>query len=90
MSSAGTAQFVMGGGIGQPATHLFLITPSNTADLRYVTRAIRAGGAGDLRVMTTGGEDVTIPSVLAGETIAAEVSRVYATGTTATLLMGLA
>ena len=74
---------------GEPATHLFLITASDTAYLPYVTRAIRAGGAGNLRVLTVGNEDVTIPSVVAGETVSVCASKVFSTSTTATSLMGM-
>jgi hypothetical protein len=84
------AQEILGQGIGQPATHLFTITPSDSVNLRYVTRAIRVGGAGDLAVKTSGGSIETIPSCLAGEVIAVMAVKVYSTGTTATLLMGMA
>ena len=76
-------------GQGEPATHLSLITPSDSAYLTYVTRAIRAGGAGNLRVLTAGNEDVIIPSVVAGETLAICVVKVFSTSTTATGLMGM-
>lgn len=81
---------IFGQGIGQPAQHLFLITASDTVELRYVTRAIRVGTAGDMSVKTVGGEVVVIPSVLAGETLAIRAVLVYSTGTTATNIMGLA
>jgi hypothetical protein len=81
---------VIGGGFGQPATHLFTITPSDALTLQYVTRAIRVGGAGDLAVKTLGGQIEIVPSVLAGETVPIQAVKVYVTGTTATLLMGMA
>jgi len=89
MASEPLARDLMGAGVGQPATDLFLITPSDTVLLNYITRAIRVGGAGDLAVKTLGGDVVTIPSVLAGETIAVRAVKVYATNTTATALMGM-
>ena len=76
-------------GYGEPAIHLSLITPSDSAFLPYVTRAIRAGGAGNLRVLTAGNEDVIIPSVVAGETLPICVVKVFSTSTTATSLMGM-
>ena len=82
--------YPIGPGIGQPAEHLFLITASDTADLPFVTRAIRVGTAGNLAVLTTASELVTIPLVLAGETIAVQATRVYSTNTTASNIMGLA
>lgn len=81
---------ILGQGIGQPAEHLWLITPSDTADLIRATRAIRCGGAGDLAVKTVGGEIIVIPSVVAGETLPIRAQKVYSTGTAATLIMGMA
>ena len=91
MATATTLErHILGQGIGQPATKFWLVTPSDTAALRYVTRAIRVGGAGDLAVQDESGEVVTIPSVLAGETLAVVARKIYSTNTTATLIMGLA
>lgn len=84
------AEVIAGGGIGQPASHLFLITPSDTDTVRYVTRAIRVGTAGDLAVLTLGGETVTIPDVVAGEVLAIQVTKVYSSNTTADGIMGMA
>jgi hypothetical protein len=81
---------LLGGGLGQPASRLFLVTPSDTAVLSFATRAIRVGGAGDLAVRTVEGDVVTIPSVLAGEVVSVEADKVYATNTTATLILGMA
>jgi hypothetical protein len=81
---------ILGQGVGQPATHIWLITASDTAQLRYTTRAIRVGGAGDLRVKTVAGDDVVIPSVLAGETLPIMCTMVYSTNTTASSIMGMA
>lgn len=80
----------IGAGVGQPASFLFLVTPSDTADLQFITRAIRVGGAGDLAVKTVGGSIVVIPSVVAGETLAIRAVTVYDTGTDATEIMGMA
>ena len=79
-----------GHGIGEPAEHLFLITASDESELKFWTRAVRVGGAGDLAVQTEDGVVTTIPSVLSGETLAIRVKRVYSTNTTATLIMGMA
>jgi len=89
MASEPLARDLIGAGVGQPASVLFLITPSDTASLNYITRAIRVGGAGDLAVKTLGGDVVTIPSVLAGETISVRAVLVYNTNTTATEIMGM-
>jgi len=84
------AQIVAGAGNGQPSAYPFPITPSDVAELRYVTRSIRVGGAGDLAVRTPSGEVAIIPSCLAGEWVAVVADKVFATGTTATELTGFA
>ena len=71
-----------GQGIGQPAINLWDITPSDTVELQFITRGIRVGGAGDLAILTLGGQTVTIGDVVAGETIPVMARKVYATNTT--------
>ena len=48
-SSVAPAIYGFQQGQGEPATHLSLITPSDTLYLTYVTRAIRVGGAATIR-----------------------------------------
>jgi hypothetical protein len=73
-----------------PATKALAITPNNGADLAFATRGIYIGGGGNLRVdMQDGGVDVTFVGLAAGTILPVRVSRVYATGTTATSLVGL-
>ena len=81
---------VLGQGIGQPATHYFLITPSDTNELQYITRGFRVGTAGDLALQRRDGTVITVPDVLAGETLPYVAKKVYATNTTASGIMGLA
>ena len=64
------------------------ITPSDTAPQSY--RAIYVGGAGNVSVVTTGGETVTFTAPPVGSIIPVEVSFVRATLTTATNLVGMA
>lgn len=64
------------------------ITPSDTAPQTY--RAIYVGGAGNVSVVTTGGNTVTFTAPPVGSIIPVEVQFVRATLTTATLLIGLA
>jgi hypothetical protein len=62
-------------------------TPSDSVSLEFGTcRAIRAGGAGDISIVDLTGATVIIPSILAGETLPAQATRINATGTTATLI----
>ena len=47
------------------------------------------GGAGDLKVSTVGGDEVTFTGLVAGQFIPVNVLRVWATGTTATFIIAL-
>jgi hypothetical protein len=71
-----------------PALHAAVVTPSNTVDLTYVSRALVIGTAGDVKVTTLGGETVTLPAVPAG-ILPLRVTRVFATGTTAASISAL-
>lgn len=72
-----------------PADHAFAITPSDGSDLAYVPRAIYVGGYGDVAVITAGGETVTFVGMSAGDLLPVRASRVMATGTTATSIVGI-
>lgn len=72
--------------IMDPADRVALVTPSDSADLSYVTRGISFAVAGALKVTTVGGDTVTIPSgaLAAGVIHPLRVTKVFATGTGAT------
>ena len=70
-------------GLESPATRLFNITPSDTADLAYVSRALNDAASGSVRVTTKDGDIATV-FVAAGIPFPARVKRVWSTGTTAT------
>ena len=80
---------ITGSGIGEPARFAFLITPSDDDELLSVTRGIRIGTAGDVALKTMGNSVIVIPDVLAGETLVIRAVKVYATGTTASGIVGL-
>jgi hypothetical protein len=72
------------------------VTPSNTVDIPSVSGGtsnngcvLYVGGAGDLKVDTVGGDAVTFVAVPAGSFIPVQVTRVYATGTSATSIVAL-
>jgi hypothetical protein len=78
-------------GLESPASRAALITPSDSTDLAFATRAIMVGGSGTLRVRTVGGDDVVLPAgaINAGTIIPLRVVRVFSTSTTATNLVAL-
>ena len=74
------------------------VTPSNTTDIPSVSTqdgsgnngcVLYIGGAGNLKVTTAGGDEVTFNGVLAGTFFPVQVLRVWATGTTATNIIAL-
>lgn len=75
-------------GLEAPADRAEAITPNDGADLAYTTRGIYVGGAGNI-VATVGGTDVTFNSVQAGTILPVRATRIKATNTTATGLVGL-
>ena len=64
------------------------IVPSDTALLNI--RGIYVGVTGNISLLTYGGNAITLTGVLAGTILPIETSRINATGTTATSLVGLA
>lgn len=70
------------------ATDGFAITPSDSVDLADYPRAIYIGGAGNI-TMTLASGDVVFTGILAGTVLAVRPSRIKATGTTATAMVGL-
>lgn len=71
--------------LGDPASNIALVTPSDGADLAAPTRGLSFGTAGALSVITVGGQTVTIPSgaLGAGTIHPLRIARVRSTGTTA-------
>jgi hypothetical protein len=72
-----------------PPEHALAILPDDAGELPQVTRALYVGGAGDLRVTMRGGETVTFAGVAGGTLIPVRASRVLASGTTASGILGL-
>lgn len=67
-----------------PAAHAAAVSPSDSADLANASKRLWVGGAGNVALITVGGETVTYNSVPAGTYLKVRASRVKATGTTAT------
>jgi hypothetical protein len=77
-------------GLDSPAAVAATITPSDSVDLLTSTRSIYIGGAGNLAVVLVGmTTPVTFTGVVAGMIYPFRVSKVMASGTTATGLVGL-
>ncbi|MCP1168378.1 spike base protein, RCAP_Rcc01079 family [Limimaricola litoreus] len=75
-------------GLESPPTRLFQIQPDDAADLPQATRALNAAQGGAVRVTSVAGDVATL-YVAAGCAFPVRVRRVWATGTTATGLVGL-
>ena len=72
-----------------PPERALAVLPDDAADLPQVTRALYVGGAGNLTVTMRGGDVVTFEGVSGGTLLPVRVRRVYASGTTASGILGL-
>ena len=81
------------GGAGQgndllsPAAHAAAVTPSDTVDMAYASKRLWIGGAGNVTLITVGGETVDYVGVPAGVYLSVRATRVKATGTTSTSIV---
>jgi hypothetical protein len=72
-----------------PIENGFSVTPSDGSDQPQVSRAIWVGGAGNLSVVTRGGDTITFVGVPSGTLIPIRAKRIRSTGTTATSIVAL-
>jgi hypothetical protein len=72
-----------------PSSHASAVTPHDTNDLPFISRALFVGGAGNVAVEMGSGDNVTFTGVPAGFILPIEVSKVLSTGTTATNIVAL-
>ncbi|MEO0369816.1 MAG: hypothetical protein AAF231_00025 [Pseudomonadota bacterium] len=72
-----------------PAAAAETITPSDTQDLAFVTRALYVGQGGDVAVELKSGDSVVLRNMQASVIYPLRVMRVLATGTTAADIVGL-
>ena len=80
--------------VDQPNTEVqgnsaFSITTNDSADVSKTGCNLYIGGAGDVKVDMVGIGTVTFSGVGAGTFMPIKISRVYSTGTTATLILGV-
>lgn len=71
------------------AQSAFAVTPHNSTNFAKRARALYVGAGGNI-VVVTGGAAVTFVNVPQGTILPVECTRVNATGTTATSIVGLA
>lgn len=74
-------------GLTSPADNQVAITPSDSTDLAFVSRAIWVGGAGNIVITPAAGGSSVTYTVVAGTILPIRASRVLATGTTATQIV---
>jgi hypothetical protein len=86
MPKSGNTQVPSGGG---PSEDFYAITPSDSVALATAIRGIYVGGAGDVSVQNAAGTAVVFKAVPVGSVLPVSTTRVNATLTTATLLIGL-
>jgi hypothetical protein len=65
------------------------VTPHDTNDLAYLSRALYVGGDGNINLITANGSTVLFPSLVAGTILPVRCSRVMSTSTTATNIVAL-
>lgn len=75
--------------IDGPASHAFAVTPDDNTDFEETTRALYCGAGGDIALRMLSGSDVTLVNVPEGSVVPVRAVRVLATGTSATLIVGL-
>ena len=68
----------------EPARRALAVTPNNDADMAGISRAIYVGGAGNLELVTRGGDTVVLVGVPAGSLLPIQARRIRAASTTAT------
>lgn len=72
-----------------PAQNAFIVVPSDSSNLAYVTRGVYLGSAGNMKVTFEYGDTVTFSGLLAGIVYPFCVEKVFSTGTTVSGIIGL-
>jgi hypothetical protein len=77
-------------GLTSPADNAVAVTPHNSTDLTYASRALYIGGAGNVSVEMVGGQSaVVFVGLPAGTILPIRVTRVNSTSTTATSIVAI-
>jgi hypothetical protein len=72
-----------------PASHGFAVTPSDSTLLAETTRGIYVGTGGTIAALMLSGASVTFTSVPSGTTLPVRLTKIMATGTTASGIVAL-
>ena len=72
------------------ASRAAAVTPHDVNALTFIGRALYIGGAGNVRLLTIGDDDVTFVGLPAGSILPVRCKQVFATSTTATSIVVLA
>ena len=75
------------GGITGPITKAVAVTPSDATNLTDTARALYVGGAGNVVLLMTDGNTITLTAVAVGVWHPIRFNRVNATNTTATAIV---
>ncbi len=76
-------------GLSSPVASGVEVTPSDTAPLPAVTRALYSGTGGDIVVRLASGDTIKLVETTPGSIYPLRVDRVMASGTTASGIVGL-
>ena len=74
--------------VSDPAGNAFAITPG-TALLSHQARGIYVGTGGDVEIVTPGGQTIVFSNAVSGSVLPVMATKVLATNTTASDLVGL-
>lgn len=74
---------------GGPYVNGAAVTPHDTNELTYITRAIYIGGAGNVVLVTVGGDTLTLIGLPVGTLFPVRAKIVKSTSTTATNIVAL-
>lgn len=72
-----------------PGRNAATVTPSDSVDLTYPSRALWVGGVGNISVEMLDGGTQVFEGVIAGSLLPLQVTRVNSTDTTATLIVSV-
>ena len=76
-------------GLLSAPTHAFAVTPDDETDLSEIVRGLMVATTGDVQLRMASGATIALPALLPGVQYAVRATRVFATGTTATGIVGL-